>query len=53
MTNSACLKFVQLLSNMLDFVSVLSENIGSIYKTWGRWSDIVEDRLPQTASFET
>ena len=53
MTNSAWLKFFQLLSEMLDFVAGLSENIEGIKKTWGRWSDIVEVRLPHTASFET
>ena len=52
MTNSAWLKFVQLLSNMLDFVAGVSENAEGINKIWGRWSDIVEVRLPQTASFE-
>ena len=52
MTNSAWLKFVQLLSDMLEFLLGLSENIDGINKTWGRWSDIVEVRLPHTASFE-
>ena len=53
MTNSAWLKSFQLLSSMLDFVSELSENKDGINKIWGRWSCIVEVRLPHTASFET
>ena len=44
---------VQLLSNMLDFVARLSENIKGINKTSGKWLDIVEVRLPHTTSFET
>ena len=53
MTNSAWLKSFQLLSSILDFVSELSENKDGINKIWGRWSCIVEVRLPHTASFET
>ena len=53
MTNSAWLKSFQLLSSVLDFVSELSENKDGINKIWGRWSCIVEVRLPHTASFET
>ena len=53
MTNSAWLKFFQLLSEMLDFVAGLSDNIEGINKTWVRWPDIVEAKLPHTASFKT
>ena len=52
MTNLTWMKFCQLLLNMLDFVAGLSENIEGINKNWGRWSDIMEVRLPHTASFE-
>ena len=51
MTNSAWLEFFQLLSRMLDFAAGLSENREGINKTWGRWSHIVEVRLPDTALY--